>query len=137
LTQVGGVLLYGSADEEIPFLRHGATNPPLAHREFDRLGAEIEEERGTRVTRGYAYAPWRRLCVRLRQRRRRAGTCCGGGANSEGARVAVGEECRIGFWGGTYIDRRSSGFPARAVSLWAGPHSGLYLVRKKVSARST
>jgi hypothetical protein len=30
LTQAGGVLLYGSADDEIPFLRHGATKPPLA-----------------------------------------------------------------------------------------------------------
>jgi hypothetical protein len=73
LTQVGGVLLYGSADEEIPFLRHGATNPPLAHREFEILEAELEEERGTRVTRGYAYAPWRRLGVCLRRRRRGAG----------------------------------------------------------------
>ena len=32
LSQVGGVLLYGSADDEIPFLRQGATQPPLAHR---------------------------------------------------------------------------------------------------------
>jgi hypothetical protein len=29
LTQVGGVLLYGSADEEISFLCHGTTNLPL------------------------------------------------------------------------------------------------------------
>ena len=37
-SQVGGVLLYGSVDDEIPFLRHGATQPPLAHR-FTRLEA--------------------------------------------------------------------------------------------------
>ena len=36
LSQVGGVLLYGSADDLIPFLRQGATQPPLAHR-FTRL----------------------------------------------------------------------------------------------------
>lgn len=29
LTQLGGVLLYGSADDEIPFLRHTVAEPPL------------------------------------------------------------------------------------------------------------
>jgi hypothetical protein len=98
LTQVGGVLLYGSADEEIPFLRHGATNPPLAHREFEILEAELEEERGTRITRGYAYAPWRRLGVCLRRRRRGAGgrALAAAAAAAAGARAAVGEECRVG-----------------------------------------
>jgi hypothetical protein len=32
LTQLGGVLLYGRAEEEIPFLRHQATNQLPAHR---------------------------------------------------------------------------------------------------------
>jgi len=34
LSQVGGVLLYGSADDEIPFLRHRDTHMPLEHTEF-------------------------------------------------------------------------------------------------------
>ena len=34
LSQVGGVLLYGSADDEIPFLRHRDTHTPLEHTEF-------------------------------------------------------------------------------------------------------
>jgi len=36
LSQVGGVLLYGSADDEIPFLRHRDTHTPLEHTEFTR-----------------------------------------------------------------------------------------------------
>ena len=57
LSQVGGVLLYGSADDEIPFLRHGATQPPLAHR-FTRLEA-IAQVLRLRGRKGYP-----RLCIR-------------------------------------------------------------------------
>jgi hypothetical protein len=56
-SQVGGVLLYGSADDEIPFLRHGATQPPSAHR-FTTLEAIPP------VLRGRGQEGYPRLCIR-------------------------------------------------------------------------
>ena len=97
--------MYGRADDEIPFLQHGDAHPPLEHTEFTvvltsgRTGGE-----GERLTRGCAYAPWRRIGVYLR-RRRRAGACCcsscggGGGARARGGACGVRRELRLGFAG--------------------------------------
>lgn len=46
MSQVGGVLLYGRADEEIPFLRHEEPNPTLAQRTRQIRAPRGEEGRG-------------------------------------------------------------------------------------------
>jgi hypothetical protein len=104
LSQVGGVLLYGSADDEIPFLRHGATQPPSAHR-FTTLEAIAPVLRG-RGREGYP-----RLCIRpmaadwcLPQATAGRGLDAAAAAAEERGR----EEARssLGFGGATYSARR-------------------------------
>ena len=61
------------------------------------------------LTRGCAYAPWRRIGVYLRRRRWRGLAAAAAAAAARGreeARAALAESCRLGFGGATYSERR-------------------------------
>jgi hypothetical protein len=80
LTQAGAVLLYGSADDEIPFLRHTDTEQPSDQMKQTKQSSIATGYGVKGVTRGCACDPWlTAVCLAPATAAAVACSCSGGG----------------------------------------------------------
>jgi hypothetical protein len=92
LTQAGAVLLYGSADDEIPFLCNKVTEQPSDQMNQRSKAVPLRGYGKRGVTRGCACDPWL-TAVCLAPATVAAVACsCSGGGTARGARAAAGLE---------------------------------------------
>jgi len=100
--------LYGSADDEIPFLQHGDAHPPLEHTKFTAAltSGGAGRERGLPAA---VHTPHGGGLVST-SGDGGAGACCcsggGGGARARGGACGVSKELPARVGGHTYSGRR-------------------------------